>query len=98
MTPMGHFYRCSAFAEFWLSCNRRPGAGWAGGPNAVCPLQRQPCWFGLHDVTVGNNSVPCTSGTPNCALDSESDYFESGYNGSLATIWPPAWGAWTQHN
>jgi len=34
----------------------------------------------FHDVTVGNNSVPCTSGTPNCALDSESDYFESGYN------------------
>jgi subtilase family serine protease len=34
----------------------------------------------FHDVTVGNNSVPCVSGTPNCALDSESDYFETGYN------------------
>jgi hypothetical protein len=34
----------------------------------------------FHDVTTGNNSVPCVSGTPNCALDSESDYFETGYN------------------
>jgi hypothetical protein len=34
----------------------------------------------FHDVVTGNNSVPCVSGTPNCALDSESDYFETGYN------------------
>jgi hypothetical protein len=34
----------------------------------------------FHDVTVGNISVPCTSGTPNCALNSAGYYFESGYN------------------
>jgi hypothetical protein len=34
----------------------------------------------FHDVTVGNNSVPCTSGTPNCTIDGAGYYFESGYN------------------
>lgn len=34
----------------------------------------------FHDVTMGNNSVPCTSGTTNCALNSAGHYFESGYN------------------
>ena len=34
----------------------------------------------FHDVTTGNNSVPCVSGTTNCALDSEGDDFETGYN------------------
>ncbi len=34
----------------------------------------------FHDVTVGNNSVPCTSSTPNCNADALGYYFESGYN------------------
>ncbi len=34
----------------------------------------------FHDVTVGNNSVPCASGTPNCAADSLGYYFEGGYD------------------
>jgi subtilase family serine protease len=34
----------------------------------------------FHDVTVGNNSVPCTSGTSNCSDNSAGYYFESGYN------------------
>jgi subtilase family serine protease len=35
----------------------------------------------FHDVTVGNNSVPCTSGTANCSLTKTGGYyFESGYN------------------
>jgi subtilase family serine protease len=34
----------------------------------------------FHDVTVGNISVPCTSGTTNCALNSAGYYFESGYD------------------
>jgi subtilase family serine protease len=34
----------------------------------------------FHDVTVGNNSVPCVESSPNCAVDSEGYYFESGYN------------------
>jgi subtilase family serine protease len=34
----------------------------------------------FHDVTAGNISVPCTSGTPNCALNAAGYYFESGYN------------------
>jgi subtilase family serine protease len=34
----------------------------------------------FHDVTVGNNSVSCTSSTPNCLLNSVGYYYESGYN------------------
>ena len=34
----------------------------------------------FHDVSGGNNSVPCVSGTTNCAKDSYSYYFESGYD------------------
>ena len=33
-----------------------------------------------HDITIGNNSVPCGSGTPNCALTTGQYDFESGYN------------------
>jgi subtilase family serine protease len=36
----------------------------------------------FHDVTVGNNSVPCTSGSANCNLNAAGHYFESGYNAS----------------
>jgi hypothetical protein len=34
----------------------------------------------FHDVTVGNNSVPCTSTSPNCLQNTAGYYFESGYN------------------
>jgi subtilase family serine protease len=34
----------------------------------------------FHDVTVGNISVPCTSGTANCVENSAGYYFESGYD------------------
>jgi hypothetical protein len=34
----------------------------------------------FHDVTVGNNSVPCTSSSPNCLLNTAGYYYESGYN------------------
>ncbi len=33
----------------------------------------------FHDITQGNNSVVCTSGTPNCAEVSSGDYFLTGY-------------------
>jgi trimeric autotransporter adhesin len=34
----------------------------------------------FHDTTVGNNSVPCTSGTPNCVKNAAGNYFESDYD------------------
>jgi hypothetical protein len=34
----------------------------------------------FHDITLGNNSVPCTAGTANCVLNSVGYYFESGYD------------------
>jgi subtilase family serine protease len=33
-----------------------------------------------HDITVGNNAVPCTSGTPDCTKNSGGYYYESGYD------------------
>lgn len=34
----------------------------------------------FHDVTSGDNSVDCTSGSPGCSEDSDSYYFMTGYN------------------
>jgi hypothetical protein len=34
----------------------------------------------FHDVTQGNNSVPCVQGSVDCALDSASQYFITGFN------------------
>jgi hypothetical protein len=34
----------------------------------------------FHDVTQGNNSVPCTQGKPNCIKNTAGYYFVSGYN------------------
>jgi len=34
----------------------------------------------FHDVTVGNNSVACTNGSPNCAKNGTNNFFESGYD------------------
>ena len=34
----------------------------------------------FHDTTVGNNSVVCTTGTPNCQKNSAGNYFLSGYD------------------
>ena len=34
----------------------------------------------FHDVTVGNNSVPCVSGTTDCSENTAGYYYETGYN------------------
>lgn len=34
----------------------------------------------FHDITQGNNSVPCTSGTPNCAQNTAQNLFLTGYD------------------
>ena len=34
----------------------------------------------FHDVTVGNISVPCTTGTPNCTKNGAGNYYLSGYD------------------
>jgi hypothetical protein len=49
--------------------------GRQGNPNFVLyPLAAQiPSVF--HDVTVGNNNVPCTEGTADCTLDTNGDGF-----------------------
>ncbi|MFC5863890.1 Ig-like domain repeat protein [Acidicapsa dinghuensis] len=37
----------------------------------------------FHDVTSGNNSVPCTSGTPDCSLNTQGNYFMAGYDAGV---------------
>jgi hypothetical protein len=34
----------------------------------------------FHDTTVGNISVPCTSGTPNCTKNTAGNYYLTGYD------------------
>jgi trimeric autotransporter adhesin len=34
----------------------------------------------FHDITAGDNSVPCTQGTPNCSENTAGNYFLTGYN------------------
>lgn len=34
----------------------------------------------FHDITTGNNSVSCTSGTPNCSKNTAGNYYETGYD------------------
>jgi subtilase family serine protease len=38
----------------------------------------------FHDITAGNNSVVCTSGTPNCAANAAGNYFLTGYDVNTA--------------
>jgi hypothetical protein len=37
----------------------------------------------FHDVTTGNNSVPCQAGTANCSLNSAGFYYLTGYNAGI---------------
>lgn len=37
----------------------------------------------FHDVTSGNNSVPCTVGTPDCSMNAAGNYFLNGYNAGV---------------
>jgi trimeric autotransporter adhesin len=34
----------------------------------------------FHDVAMGNNSVPCDGGTPDCAENTAGNYYETGYD------------------
>ena len=36
----------------------------------------------FHDITQGNISVPCVSGSPNCAKNAAGNFFETGYDTS----------------
>jgi trimeric autotransporter adhesin len=37
----------------------------------------------FHDITTGNNSVPCMEGTPSCAKNTAGYYYETGYNAGV---------------
>ncbi len=37
----------------------------------------------FNDITVGNNSVYCASGTPDCALNGAGSYFLTGYDTTI---------------
>ena len=47
--------------------------GRQGNPNFVLYALAKQAPSVFHDVTVGNNNVPCTQGTPDCSLDPNGD-------------------------
>ena len=47
--------------------------GRQGNPNFVLYALAKQAPSVFHDVTVGNNNVPCTQGTPDCSLDTNGD-------------------------
>ena len=53
----------------------------AEGAKALYDLYNSPHAAAVfHDVIQGNNSVPCTSGTPNCHQNSAGNFFLTGYD------------------
>ena len=49
--------------------------GRQGNPNFVLYALAKQAPSVFHDVTVGNNNVPCTQGTPDCSLDTHGDSY-----------------------
>lgn len=49
--------------------------GRQGNPNYVLYALANQAPAVFHDVTVGNNNVPCVQGSPNCSLDTDGDGF-----------------------
>ena len=42
----------------------------------------------FHDITTGNNIVPCTQGSTGCPASAP---FQIGFSAAPDTIWSPAW-------
>jgi trimeric autotransporter adhesin len=51
--------------------------GRQGNPNYVLYALANQAPAVFHDVTVGNNNVPCVQGSPNCSLDTDGDGFHT---------------------
>lgn len=51
--------------------------GRQGNPNYVLYALANQVPSVFHDVTVGNNIVPCTQGSPNCLLDANGDGYST---------------------
>jgi trimeric autotransporter adhesin len=51
--------------------------GRQGNPNFVLYALANQAPSVFHDITVGNNNVPCTEGTNNCSLDTNGDGYYS---------------------
>ena len=49
--------------------------GRQGNPNFVLYALAKQAPSVFHDVTVGNNNVPCTQGSPDCSLDTSGDSY-----------------------
>jgi trimeric autotransporter adhesin len=49
--------------------------GRQGNPNYVLYALANQAPSVFHDITVGNNNVPCVQGSPNCSLDTDGDGF-----------------------
>ena len=68
-----------AFAGILALVKQKTGERQGQANNVLYQLaQTVPAVF--HDVTGGNNSVPCTAGSLNCTKNSEGDYYLTGYD------------------
>ena len=70
-----------AFAGILADAVQKTGGRLGLAADTLYKLARTPgTKSAFHDVTVGNNSMMCTQGTLNCALNSAGNYFLTGYN------------------
>ncbi|HVC48470.1 MAG TPA: Ig-like domain repeat protein [Terracidiphilus sp.] len=69
-----------AFAGMLALVEQKTGSRLGQADYVLYKLAKSKYSTVFHDVSSGDNSVPCISGTPNCALNGVSQYFLTGYN------------------
>ena len=70
-----------AFAGILAMVQSRTGIRLGQGAQELYELASGPNAGSIfHDITIGNISVPCGSGTPNCSKNAAGNYFEAGYD------------------
>lgn len=70
-----------AFAGILAEVIQKTGGRLGLAAPTLYQLARNPKTANVfHDTTIGNNSMPCEEGSPNCALNSAGYYFLTGYN------------------
>jgi hypothetical protein len=79
-----------AFAGILALVQQKVGSRLGQADNVLYKLATSDYSTVFHDITTGNNSVPCTAGTPDCAKNVAGYDFLSGYN--AGTVYDAATG------
>ncbi|HLJ76393.1 MAG TPA: Ig-like domain repeat protein, partial [Acidobacteriaceae bacterium] len=74
-----------AFAGMLALIEQKTGGRLGQADTVLYQLASSKCNAVFHDVTVGNNSVPCVSGSPNCGSNSFLTGYDAGTGYDLAT-------------